>query len=160
MTAKAASARPQGIAGLGLAAGAVLAIAGLADLLLALLPGEFGNPNWEIVAFSQLTAGMAVPQVGLLLVAVSGAALGRRAWVVSAAAGACLVAGVALTGLVLVGLDGPLVWNAAQAQAGGTAAKTLTMKAIGLSAGHLVTSVILALGCARALPKVPSRIDT
>lgn len=85
-----------GVAPILLAAGVVLAIAGLTDVGLFYWPMRFGDAEWEFGVVAQTFDALPLPTLGLVLVAIGLLARGgRRRWgrvasLVFFGAGACL----------------------------------------------------------------------
>lgn len=58
--------------------GVVFVVVGGADLLLAVLPTGFGNPEWEFGTVTSVLDGMPVPTLGLVAVLAAARARGSR----------------------------------------------------------------------------------
>jgi hypothetical protein len=94
--------------------GAVLAVVGLADFLLAWYPLNLGSPEWEFATVAQTFSGLPLVSIGLAGLLGAGLALGKR-WLIIGT-GLLLVAGAAvlLLALALFLLDVPLALSASE----------------------------------------------
>lgn len=89
--------------------GIAFTVVGAVDVATAVLPVRLGDTNWEVAAFGELAASLAVPALGAVLVGFS--AIRRRlpGLVLGVAVWLTLLGTVAGFGLVILGLDVPLV---------------------------------------------------
>jgi hypothetical protein len=114
-----------------------LSVAGLVGVGSALFPLRLGSTEWEIAAFGQLAATMALPEIGLVLVGVL-AVRAQRVGVTVLVSVICAMLAAALSlGLLLMVLNIPLV-RAVTVGAGdpGFRLRLLALKTIGLSGIH------------------------
>lgn len=89
--------------------GIAFTVVGAVNVATTLLPVRLGDTNWEVAAFGELAASLAVPALGAVVVGF--AAIRRRlpGVVLAVAIWLTLLGTVAGFGLVILGLDIPLV---------------------------------------------------
>ena len=131
--------------------GAAFLLSGLADLALAWLPPRFGDIEWEFGTVSSTLNNLAVPSLGLALVAAKALATRLRALARIAGAVAlvlllCVVCMAALYGLTL-----PVVLRTVQLPAADAALRGAAIKA---AAGMLAYSLFFG-GCAWVSLRAP-----
>ena len=80
--------------------GLMLALAGLTDLALVLVPPNFGNADWEFGTVAQLISGLPLTTMGLAGLFGAGLALGKR-WL-QLVSGFALLFGAVIIGLLLL----------------------------------------------------------
>lgn len=110
--------------------GVVFAVVGAVNIGTALIPPKLGDTNWEVAAFGEIAASLAVPTLGAVLVGfmairqrLPGVVLVIAIWL------ALLGTVVGFAGVIL-GLDIPLV---IQVTRGGAAAQTQLRVLVGKS---------------------------
>ena len=137
--------------------GAALAVAGLLPPILGLADAAWGQANWEIGYFAELSATLASPFLGFCFIGFVAAMQGHRK-ILRVVSGSLFVLGLFIAaGAVLVALNLPLVWLAASQASSPeqmTGMKVISVKAVGLCTLYASGSLVLALSSARAaMPK-------
>jgi hypothetical protein len=89
--------------------GIVFAVVGAVNVGTALIPLRLGDTNWEVAAFGELAASLAVPTLGAVLVGFTAIRHRRPGIVLVIAVWLALLGTLAGLGGVLLGLDVPLV---------------------------------------------------
>ena len=133
--------------------GAALVIAGLFPPMLGLADAAWGQPNWEIGYFAELSATLASPFLGLGVIGFVAAMQGNRK-VLRVVSGVLFVLGLFVgVGAVLVALNLPLVWMAASRAPSPDQVlgmKIVSVKAVGLCGLYASGSMVLAMSTAKA----------
>ena len=110
--------------------GIAFAAIGAVNLGTALLPLRIGDTNWEVAAFGEAAASMAIPTLGAVLVGFTAIQQDRPGVVLTIAIWLAVLGTLAGFGSVILGLDIPLV---IQASHGGGAAQTQLRVLVGKS---------------------------
>jgi hypothetical protein len=110
--------------------GIAFAVVGTVNLCTALIPLKLGDTNWEVAAFGEVAASMAIPTLGAVLVGFTAIRQQRPGVVLSIAIWLALLGTLAGFGGVILGLDIPLV---IQASRGGGAVQTQLRVLVGKS---------------------------
>jgi hypothetical protein len=110
--------------------GIVFAVVGAVNLGTALVPLKLGDTNWEVAAFGEIAASLAVPTLGAVLLGFTAIRHGRPGVVLTMAIWLALLGTLAGFGGVILGLDIPLV---IQVSRGGGAAQTQLRILVGKS---------------------------
>jgi len=129
-----------------IATGLVAAVAGLSSQAMVFFPTRWGDMNWEVSVFGQLSATSALPMLGLGVLGVEALVAGRR-WQVFGISGLLVLFGaIGLLGALTVSTALPMVWNAAATVGGtqGTGFKIVTVKALALCGLYAVFSIGIA----------------
>lgn len=133
--------------------GAALAVAGLLPPILGLADAAWGQANWEIGYFAELSATLASPFLGLCFIGFVAAMQGHRK-VLRVVSGLLFVLGLFVAaGAVLVALNLPLVWLAAGRASSPEqmmGMKVISIKAVGLCSLYASGSMVLAFSSAKA----------
>lgn len=133
---------------LGLPLGLALFIGGMLSPIFSIAEARFGDPNWEVTFFGQFSATLALPMLGIGVLAFVAARDGHRGLLVLLAVLCGALSAGAAAGAAIVGLNVPLVLTAARnarsvEQAMGL--KIVTAKALLLCALYGVGGLLLAL---------------
>ena len=88
-----------------------LTVGGLCGTVLALWPFGVGDPNWELAAFGEVAATLALPGIGLAVLMVAAVRSRNRAKAVGVAVGLVTLGLLAVVGMLLVVLNVPIVWR-------------------------------------------------
>lgn len=130
------------------ALGAALLVVGMVSQLATLFSRRrmWGSTEWEIAYFGEFSATLVITLMGLGLLAGLVVWQGSRVGKVVLAVVLVVLAAWATVGALLVTLDAPLVWQAAQtagspAQAAGM--KTVTIKAMALCGWYALSLLTL-----------------
>ena len=115
---------------LGWMVGIVFAVVGAVNLGTALIPLKLGDTNWEVAAFGEMAASLAVPTLGAVLVGFMAIRQRRPGVALTVAIWLGLLGTLAGFGGVILGLDIPLV---VQVTRGGGAAQTQLRMLVGKS---------------------------
>jgi hypothetical protein len=89
--------------------GIVFAVVGAVNVGTALIPLRLGDTNWEVAAFGEIAASLAVPTLGAVLVGFTAVRHRRPGIVLVIAVWLALLGTLAGFGGVILGLDIPLV---------------------------------------------------
>ena len=92
--------------------GIAFAVVGAANIGTALIPLKLGDTNWEVAAFGEIAASLAVPTLGAVLLGFTAIRQRRPGVVLVMAVWLALVGTLAGFGGVILGLDIPLVIQA------------------------------------------------
>jgi len=135
--------------------GIVFAVVGAVNVGTALIPMRLGDTNWEVAAFGEIAASLAVPTMGAVLVGFTGIRQGRPGVVLVIAVWLALLGTLAGFGAVILGLDIPLV---IQVTRGGGASQTqlrlLVGKSILLLGLYTLALLVLAANFALSFGKL------
>lgn len=114
-----------------------LLLAGLIGVGYTLLPPRLGSTEWEVAAFGQLAATMALPEIGLALLGGLSARSGCVRGAVVVAVLCSILAAVVSLGALVMALNLPVI-QAVTAGGGdaGLRLRLLTLKTVGLSGIH------------------------
>lgn len=110
--------------------GITFALVGAVNLGTALIPMRLGDTNWEIAAFGELAASLAVPTLGAVLTGFTAIRQRKPGVVLIIAVWLGLLGTLTGFGGVILGLDIPLVL---QATRGGAASQTQLRLLVGKS---------------------------
>jgi hypothetical protein len=89
--------------------GIVFAVVGAVNVSTALIPMRLGDTNWEVAAFGEIAASLAVPTLGAVLVGFTGIRQRKPSVVLVVAIWLGLLGTLTGFGGVILGLDIPLV---------------------------------------------------
>jgi hypothetical protein len=138
---------------LGYVLGAALVIAGLYTPLVGLAYARWGQANWEIGYFAELSSTLASPFLGLCVIGFAAAMQGNRKLLIGMSAFLVVLGLFAAVGGGLVALNLPLVWKAASLAPSPdqrTGMKVITVKAVALCGLYASGSMVFALSMAKA----------
>ena len=110
--------------------GLVFAVVGAVNVATALIPMKLGDTNWEVAAFGEIAASLAVPTLGAVLVGFTAIRQRRPGVLLTIAIWLALLGTLAGFGGVILGLDIPLV---IQVTRGGGAAQMQLRLLVGKS---------------------------
>ena len=99
--------KPQSV--LGWLVGIVFATVGAVNVATALIPMKLGDTNWEVAAFGEIAASLAVPTLGAVLVGFTAIKHRKPGIVLVIALWLALLGTLAGFAGVILGLDIPLV---------------------------------------------------
>ncbi len=126
---------------IGVLAGTAFLAIGLIQVAVVMLPMQLGVPEWELAAFGELSGSFGPAAIGVAI--LSGFALSGRGIGLAAAAamgGAIFLGVVALLGLLMIGLNLPVVWQVTAAEVPGAVEFRMAVAKI-----LLLTAVYLVL---------------
>lgn len=128
---------------LGLALSVGFLLAGLASAFAIFRGARFGQAEWEVAAFGELSVTIVIILVGLGGVGVVGLFQSRRRVALTVGVGFLVVGVVCAVGALLVLTNLPLVWQVVS-RGVPAALKVATVKSIGLLALYAIGSWMLS----------------